>query len=127
MASLFGLIIMGAVLTMITRQSVHRQTNVESSLALSAAINNLEQIRAVPTTGLPALDGVGFDVPGLNGAPGGLPPVNGDVDGLPGKLTVALDQNTGGVSIYRVDAVVTWDGVSGPRQVRMGCLIGERK
>ena len=107
-ATLVALVLLGAVLSLVIQQAHQRQANTESSLALSAALNNLEQLRTVPATTLLTLNGTGFDVPGSNGAPGGLQPVPGDIDGLPGEFLVSVDQSAAGVDLYRVVATVTW-------------------
>ena len=126
-ATLVALVLLGAVLSVVIQQGRQRQTHTESSLALSAALNNLEQLRSVPATTLLALNDTGFDVPGSNGAPGGLQPVPGDVDGLPGQFLVSVDQSAAGVDLYRVVATVTWRGVTGRRRVTLQALMGERK
>ncbi|MCH7477127.1 MAG: hypothetical protein IIA14_03380 [SAR324 cluster bacterium] len=126
-ATLVALVLLGAVLSLVIQQAHQRQANTESSLALSAALNNLEQLRTVPATTLLTLNGTGFDVPGSNGAPGGLQPVPGDIDGLPGEFLVSVDQSAAGVDLYRVVATVTWRGVTGRRRVTLQALMGERK
>ena len=126
-AALVSLVLIGAVLSTVIQQGHQRQVTSETSLALSAALNNLEQLRTVPEATLPTLDGTGFDVPSSNGGPGGLTPQPGDLDGLPGQLAVIVDQSQGGVTLYRVVATVSWTGVSGRRQIRLQALMGERK
>jgi type II secretory pathway pseudopilin PulG len=126
-ATIVSLVLIGAVLSTVIQQAHQRQATAESSLALSAALNNLEQLRTMPEATLAAMNGVGFDVPGSNGNPGGLTPVPGDVDGLTGQFTVLQDQNSGGVTLYQVVATVSWTGVSGRRSVRLQALMGERK
>ncbi|MHC4515565.1 MAG: prepilin-type N-terminal cleavage/methylation domain-containing protein [Planctomycetota bacterium] len=126
-AAMISLVLVGAVLSTVIQQGHQRRATSESSLALSAALNNLEQLRTVPEATLPLMDGKGFDVPGSNGAPGGLQPVPGDFDGLPGQFTVLVDQSKGGVRLYRVVATVAWTGVSGRRTIRLQALMGERK
>ena len=126
-ATLVALVLLGAVLSVVIQQGRQRQANTESSLALSAALNNLEQLRSVPATTLITLNDTGFDVPGSNGAPGGLQPVPGDIDGLPGQFLVSVDQSAAGVDLYRVVATVTWRGVTGRRRVTLQALMGERK
>ena len=126
-ATAVALVLLGAVLSVVIQQGRQRQANTESSLALSAALNNLEQLRTVPATTLLTLNGTGFDAPGSNGAPGGLQPVPGDIDGLPGEFLVSVDQSAAGVDLYRVVATVTWRGVTGRRRVTLQALMGERK
>ncbi len=126
-AAVVSLVLVGAVLSTVIQQAHQRQTTSETSLALGAALNTLEQLRTIPETALPGLDGVGFPVPGSNGKPGGLTPQPGDPDGLPGQLAVFVDQTELGVTLYRVVATVAWTGVSGRRQIRLQSLIGERK
>ncbi len=117
----------GALLTVAVRQGVHRQVNSETSLAMTAALDNLERIRNVPFATLLTLNGSGFDVPGLNGQPKGLRPLAGDPDELPGELTVVVDQASGGTTLYRVRATVLWQGVSRVRRLQIDTLIAERK
>ncbi len=126
-AASISLVLIGAVLSTVIQQGHQRQASAETSLALSAALNNLEQLRTVPEATLITLDGQGFDVPGSNGGFGGLTPQPGDLDGLPGQLSVIVDQFTGGVTLYRVVATVSWTGVSGRRQILLQTLMGERK
>lgn len=99
-----------------------RQANSEQQLAFTAARDMLEEIRALPLSEVPALNGVGFDIPGENGAPGGLRPQPGDADGLPGAITVTVDNTTLGHTLYRVRTSVLWTGVVGRRQVQLECL-----
>ncbi len=127
MASAVALILIGAVLSIVTRESHQRQATSESGLALNAAVNNLEQIRSLDEATLIGLDGTGFDVPGANGGPGGLQPVPGDVDGLPGLLSVMSEESSGGVTVYRVLVTVARKGVSGTQRIRLQTLYGERK
>lgn len=130
LATVLVVVFVGALLTFTTRQGSHRQTNQETSLALSAALDNIERVRTVSATVLPTLNGAGFDVPGVTGAAGGLTAVPGDPDGLPGQLEVVTDPANpplGGAAIYRVAAVVTWKGVSGVRSLRLESLVTERK
>jgi type II secretory pathway pseudopilin PulG len=126
-AAMVALIIVGAVLSIVVSESHQRRATSETSLAMSAAVNNLEQIRTIDEATLVGLDGSGFDVPGPNGDPGGLQPVPGDMDGLPGLLTVVEEDSSGGVKIYKVVATVAWKGVSGTQRVRLQSLVGERK
>jgi hypothetical protein len=125
--AMVSVVLIGAVLSIVVHQGQMRQANTETSLALSAAINSVEQLRTVPQAVLPALDGTGFDVPGPNGAPGGLRAVPGDPDGLPGQLTVAVESTAGGETLYRVVASVAWVGVTGRRTYALETLLGERK
>ena len=127
MASAVALIIIGAVLSIITRESHQRRATSESGMALNAAVNNLEQIRSLDEATVLGLDGTGFDVPGATGAPGGLRPVPGDVDNLPGLLSVIEEESSGGVKIYRVLATVAWKGGGGTQRIRLQTLYGERK
>ena len=117
----------GALLTVAVRQGVHRQVNAETSLAMTAALDNLEKVRNIPLATLPTLNGSGFDVPGLNGQPKGLRALAGDPDSLPGELTVVVDQTSGGATLYRVRATVLWRGVSRVRRLQIDTLIAERK
>lgn len=126
-AAMVSLVLIGAVLSTVIQQGHQRQATNETALALSAALNNLEQLRTVDEATLPGLDGTDFDVPGSNGKPGGLTPQPGDPDGYPGELSVFVDQNKAGVTLYRVVATVSWIGVSGKRQIRLQALMGERK
>ena len=126
-AASISLVLIGAVLSTVIQQGHLRQASAETSLALSAALNNLEQLRTVPEATLPTLDGTGFDVPGSNGGPGGLTPQPDDLDGLPGQLSVIVDQSKAGVTLYRVVATISWIGVSGRRQILLQALMGERK
>jgi len=117
----------GALLTVVVRQGVHRQVNSETSLAMTAALDNLEKLRNVPFGTLLSLNASGFDVPGLNGQPNGLQPVPGDPDGLPGELTVIVDQPGPIATLYRVRATVLWTGISKVRRLHVETLIAERK
>lgn len=127
-AAMVSLVLVGAVLSTVIQQGHQRQATTETALALSAALNNLEQLRTVDEADLPGLDGTDFPVPAANGKPtGGLTPQPGDPDGYPGKLSVFVDQNSGGVTLYRVVATVSWTGVNGKRQIRLQALLGERK
>lgn len=122
-----SMVLIGALLSVVHQQGATRRSTEEGILALSAARNNIEQIRSMTQAQVLALDGTGFDVPGTNGAAGGLQPQPGDSDGLPGQFTVSVDQSAGGNTLYRVVASVVWLGVSGRRRIDLQALIGERK
>lgn len=126
-ASVLVVTFLGALLTVAVRQGLHRQVNSETSLAMTAALDNLERIRSVDFATLPALNGSGFDVPGLNGGPKGLQPVPGDPDGLPGEITVLEDTTGPGAVLYRVRASVLWQGTSRVRRLQVDTLMSERK
>lgn len=126
-AAIVSLVLIGAVLSTVIQQGHQRQSTTETSLAVGAALNILEQLRTVDEATIPMLDGVGFDIPGSNGRPRGLTPQPGDTDGRPGQLSVFVDQDTAGVRLYRVVATVAWTGVSGKRRIRLQALMGERK
>jgi len=121
------MVFVGALLTLTTRQGLHRKLNQESSLATTAALDTLEEIRNQDFSTLPSLHGTGFDVIGVNGDPGGLTPQNGDSDGLPGEIRVSVDSSSSGEVLYRVEAVVSWYGVSGNRTLKVDTLVSERK
>ena len=99
----------------------------ETNLAAIACRNNLEDLRSVGFATLPTLHGQGFDVPGVNGSPGGLRPVPGDLDGLPGEFLVIVDQTSGGETLYRVVAQVTWVGATGRRTIAFNSLFADRQ
>ncbi len=117
----------GALMALVVRVGTERQAHVENSLALAAALDNLERIRSLPQSGIAALDGADFDVLGANGGAGGLHAVPGDPDGLPGEIAVTIDQSVAGATLYRVTAGVHWRGVTRDRELRLEALIGERK
>ena len=127
LAAVVGVVILGSVLTLTSSNGRRRQATIESSLALSAMLNSLEQVRTVPTAALPGLNGLGFDVPGTNGGPRGLSPIPNDPDGLPGQLEVTVDQSLPGANLYRVRARVAWTGVTGRRNLVLETLVGERR
>ncbi|MHC4898492.1 MAG: PilW family protein, partial [Planctomycetota bacterium] len=52
-AAMISLVLVGAVLSTVIQQGHQRRATSESSLALSAALNNLEQLRTVPEATLP--------------------------------------------------------------------------
>lgn len=126
-ASLVVLIVVGAILSMAIRQSAQRGANVETSLALAAAVDALERSRALTEPELLALDGQGFDVLGQNGGAGGLSPQAKDADGLPGRFEVVVDQDYGGHKLHRVTVSIHWRGVSGSRALQLSALVGNRK
>ncbi len=126
-AIIAAVVILGAVLSATLYHASERKMNAELNLALVAATNNLEEVRSIPFSAVPALNGVGFDVPGVNGAPGGLQPVSGDADGLTGEFFVTTDKSSGGSVLYLVKATVTWAGSLGRRRVELETLVGERK
>ena len=127
MVIILAVVFIGALLSAAIQQGLHRQTNMETSLAMTAALDNLERVRATPFAGLPALNGSGFDVPGSNGNPGGLRALPGDPDGLPGELTVTVDETKTGYTLYRVAASVSWRGVNRSRRIQVETLVAERK
>jgi type II secretory pathway pseudopilin PulG len=102
-----------------------RRTDAETDLALAACRSQIEELRSLPLTSLPALDGTGFDVPGPDGRPGGLEPVPGDADGLPGRFTITVDQ-TGGAPVYVVRATVTWTGSLAPQTFEVEAQMSAR-
>lgn len=127
LSMIVGLVLIGAVLSVVIQQSHLRQSNAESSLAVGAALNTLERLRTLDDATFPTLDGTGFDIPGLNGQPGGLQPVPGDLDGLPGHLSVLVEQTSGGATLYRVVATVSWTGAGGRKRINLQSFVGERK
>lgn len=126
-AMVASVLVIGATLSMTSQHAKLRRADRERNLALVACRNNLEELRSVPFTSLPAMDGVGFDVPGSTGAPGGLEPLPGDADGLPGQFSVTVDQASGGSILYLVRATVTWSGSLGEQTFELETLIGERE
>lgn len=122
-----SLVLISAVLTVVVQQGHQRQSATESSLAMSAASNILEQMRTLQMSSLKAMHGKGFDVPGVNGSTNGLHAVPGDVDGRPGRLSVVVEQSTASAVLYRVIAIVRWRGVNGDQTLRFSTLISERK
>jgi len=127
-ATVLVVLFVGALLVISIRQGAHRRSNLETSLAMSAAFHNLEKLRSVPFATLLSLNGVGFDVPGIDGSPtGGLLALPGDPDGLPGMLTVVDDKPSTGAKLYRIAATVVWKGVSTSRTLRFESLIAERR
>ena len=122
-----AVVILGAVLSAMLHHAAERRTNAELNLALVACTNNLDELRSLPFSLVPTMDGVGFDVPGIDGQPGGLEPLPGDPDGLPGGFSVTMDQTSGGVVLYLVTATVNWNGARGRQRVELESLVGERK
>lgn len=127
-----GAVVLATLLGAILSATVHphrlRQSDGELRLAFTACRNVLGELRSVPFSEIPTLDGVGFDVPGFNGSPGGgLRAVAGDPDDLPGELTVTLDKANGGVTLYRVRAAVTWSGTQNRQRFALETVMGERK
>lgn len=115
------------VLTTATRVNALRKLDEELALAVRACQSTMEEIRGLPIAQVPALNGVGFDVPGREGQPGGVAPVPGDADGLPGRITVAVDQTGGGVTLYRVTLDVDWSRGNGKQAFKFQSLLIERK
>lgn len=93
-----------------------RRIDHELGYAHAACRNTFEELRSLPLASLPALDGSNFDVVGPHGEPGFLRAEPGDPDGLPGKITVAIAEQTAAATLYRVRAEVIWVGGAG-RQV----------
>jgi len=120
-------VFLGAMLSLTVRQGSQRQLHHEMSLAIAAAIDNLEHVRSVPFITVPTLDGSGFDVPGSNGLAGGLKAQAGDADGLPGQLHVEIASSSGAYKLYRVTATVSWSGVNGNRTISLRTLLEDRK
>ena len=122
-----SVLVIGATLSMSLHVAKLRRVDQEINLALVACRNNLEELRSVPFSTLPTMNGVGFDVAGKNGAPGGLKAVPGDADGLPGQFTVTVDQTTGAETIYLVKATVTWSGSSKRQRFELETMMRERQ
>jgi hypothetical protein len=125
--AMVGIVLIGAVLSIVVHQGHLRQANTETSLAHSAALNNLELLRSLSEVDLPTMDGKGFDIPGSNGQPNGLHALPDDPDKLPGRLTVVVEKTSGGATLFRAIASVSWRGVTGRRIYSLQTLIGERK
>ncbi|MFQ5503624.1 MAG: hypothetical protein ACE5F1_02375, partial [Planctomycetota bacterium] len=66
---------LGGILSLCLQHARQRRIDAELHLAFVACRNNLEELRSVPFSDLPSLDGRGFDVPASDGSPGGLRPV----------------------------------------------------
>ena len=125
--AIVGVILIGAVLTVIVHQGHLRKANTETSLALNACMNTIENMRALDSAGILAMNGTGFDVPGPNGEVNGLAAVAGDKDGLAGSVTVVTDQSSGSNVLYLVVCSVTWMGGNGRRSYSIQTVMGERK
>lgn len=126
-AAVTSVALLSSVLMGVTQVSTHRQLALETNLAMVAAMNVLEEARTVDFANIPALHGTGFDVLDSLGNAGGLRVVPGDSDGLPGELSVAVEESSGGNTLYRVTATITWVGVMDPRSMFLETLIAERK
>ena len=127
-AAVLVIVFVGSVLTLAVRQGAHRQVNVETMLATTAAIDAVERIRNESFATLLSLNGSDFDVLSVNGKPGGLRALPDDPDGLPGQIAVAIEeQKSGTYFLYRVTATVDWRGVSGARRIQVSTLVSERK
>lgn len=122
------LMIVGLVGIMTSTIRLHSLQKVDTELghAFRACRTNLEELRTVPLSTLPTLDGTGFDVLGPDGRSAGIDPVPGDPDGLPGEIHVTLDQSTAVRSLYRIRVVVTWDAGSRVQSVELETLRGGR-
>ena len=116
-----------AVLWVGRGQTQLRQSDAELSLAYAACQSQLEALRRVPFAQLEAVDGSGFDVLGPDGAPGGLRPMADDGDGLPGQFTVTIDKASGDVVLYRVTAIVAWQGTLRDQTFELETLMGARR
>jgi type II secretory pathway pseudopilin PulG len=120
------LIVVGLVGIMSSTVRLHglQRMDTEIGHAYRACCTNLEELRTVPIQNLPGLDGRGFAVPGPDGVTPALRAVPGDADGLPGAIHVVLDQSIAGRRLYRISAVVTWQGASGRHSVDLMTLRG---
>lgn len=116
-----------AISTSVVSQTRLRRLSAERNLAMVACRNTIENLRDVDFATLPGLSGNGFDVPGNNGSGGGLAPVTGDADGLPGRITVTVDQSSGGETLYLITLTVDWTGVNGVQHFELRSLMAERK
>ncbi|MFQ5505081.1 MAG: hypothetical protein ACE5F1_09835 [Planctomycetota bacterium] len=116
-----------AIVYAVVRLSGLRRVDQELDMAFVACRNNLEELRNLPFTQVPAMQGVGFDVPSPGGSPGGLTPLPGDADGLPGRFTVVVDKQSGGEILYNIIVAVDWKGVSGRQHFELRSLMAERK
>ncbi len=121
------IVALGAVISACLQISNVRKADEGLNLAYIAAMSELEDLRSVPFAGLPALNGVGFDVPALNGTPGGLQTVPGDADGLAGRFTVTVESSGGGTTLYRAVVAVEWVDSAGRHNFDLQTLIGERQ
>ena len=124
--SLAVVLALGAVISAVLQVSRLRKVDEELNLAYIACMSNIEDLRSVPLADLPAMNGVGFDVPALNGTLGGLTPLPGDADGLAGQFTVTMDKTGGGTTLYRVVTEVQWIGTAGRQSFRLESLMGQR-
>jgi len=103
-----------------------RRIDSERALAFIACRNQIEEVRSLPFVTIPTLDGLGFDVPASNGGAGGLRPRDGDADGLPGQFVVTTEDSFGSQTLYRVRAVVHWEGIAGEQEFELDALIADR-
>lgn len=116
-----------AISTSVVSQTRLRRLSEERNLAMVACRNTIETLRDVDFATLPGLTGNGFDILGNNGNGGGLTPVPGDADGLPGRITVTVDQTSGGETLYLITLTVDWTGVNGVQHFELRSLMAERK
>ena len=127
MSILAAVVILGAVLSASLQHAAQRRVNAELNMALSAAINTLEELRSIPFADVAAMDGSDFDVPGVNGEPGGLEAAPDDGDDIPGEISVAVADSSGPAILYLATATVTWTGARGRQSISLEALVGERK
>lgn len=127
---MIGTVLMAAglagIMTATIRLHELQRQDTELGHAFRSCRANLEELRAVPLSELPALDGTGFDVLMPDGRSAGLDPVEGDSDGLPGEIHVTLDQSTATRELYQIRVVVTWDMASRAQSVELQTLRGGR-
>lgn len=116
-----------AVLSTCLHHHKLRAADAELSLVFSACRNSLEDLRTIPFNELPAMHGVGFDVPAANGTPGGVQPLPGDADSLPGEFSVVKEKEASGYVLYRVTATVTWSRANKPRDFELETIMTGRR
>ena len=120
-------VVLGATISTTVQSSKLRKDDTELRLAFAAAKNNIEELRTIPFAELPGMHERGFDVPAVNGAAGGLRAQPDDDDGLPGFISVAVDAEGAGETIYAVRVTVSWVGASGKRTFALETLMAQRK
>jgi hypothetical protein len=124
MATVLTVIGLVAILNSCLRLHSLQRLDGEIACAARACRNLIDQLRTLPLAQVSSRDGSGFAVPGADGVSALLQPQQGDADGLPGRLVVRQERAVGGRSLYRVEAHVLWNGVSGDQAIQFTTMIG---
>ena len=126
LAAVFGLAVLGGVLSLIVSNARLQRADEELVLAMQACRDKLEQLRSIDFKDLAAENNTGFAV-GSDSLTRTLKARPDDMDGLPGHVDITVEDSLGSEILYKAVVRVDWDGVSTPGSFSMTGFLADRR